>query len=142
MGDKRDDDSGESREQDRIMRGYKLGDVSHDMWKRKFLDVAVRFGMEVLLELETETLWAYEEDEPLEEDEVEVSVRNRTTQIISKTFKVWDEARDREPLQKRWKVWPREDGVLREKDVAAVADDHVDTYLYCVLRSLCSQDLR
>jgi hypothetical protein len=36
---------------------------------------------------------------------VEVSVRNRTTQIISKTFKVWDEARDREPLQKRWKVW-------------------------------------
>jgi hypothetical protein len=105
MGDKRDDDSGESREQDRIMRGYKLGDVSHDMWKRKFLDVAVRFGMEVLLELETETLWAYEEDEPLEEDEVEVSVRNRTTQIISKTFKVWDEARDREPLQKRWKVW-------------------------------------
>ncbi|KAJ1419573.1 hypothetical protein B484DRAFT_466092 [Ochromonadaceae sp. CCMP2298] len=105
MGDMRDDEYGESRDSDRIMRGNKLGEVSHDMWKRKFLDISVKFGMENLLELETETQWAWEDDEPLEEDEVEVSVRNRTTKVISKSLKPWDEERDREPLQKRWKTF-------------------------------------
>jgi hypothetical protein len=66
MSEREERDRSSSREIDRVMRDFSLGDVSLDQWSREFLIVVVGVNTELYAELESKLRYDWEPSRPLE----------------------------------------------------------------------------
>jgi hypothetical protein len=94
-----------SREIDRVMREYSLGEVSLDMWSREFLNLVVGMNTELYIELESKEKFDWEISRPL----AFVSIPDiRTRRGVRETYnRLWNDARDGDKLAKETEVWEK-----------------------------------
>ncbi|KAJ1418099.1 hypothetical protein B484DRAFT_466461 [Ochromonadaceae sp. CCMP2298] len=105
MSEHEEREKSSSREIDRVMREYSLGDVSLNMWFREFLNLVVGMNTELFIELESKEKFDWDISRPL----AFVSTPDvRTRRGVREPYmRLWNDARDGDKLAKETEVWEK-----------------------------------
>ncbi|KAJ1422144.1 hypothetical protein B484DRAFT_399226 [Ochromonadaceae sp. CCMP2298] len=109
MGDegRKDRDSGEPKWMRGTMIGFLLGDVSYDMFIRKFKNVLIGFGHWLFKEIDEGIAIDWKSREPLKKNRIRGETR-RADGTVKKQWRDWDDALDLLRLTEDWAEWKRD----------------------------------